>query len=126
MVAIDTSVWIEYFRGRDSAVIAQLNELLDEEQVLLPAPVWIELLSGASSKEQSVLREVLSALPRAAPSKNIWKALETWIVIAKKRGKRFGMADLLIAAICAENHARLWSLDSDFDHMSRLKWIKNF
>lgn len=123
MVAIDTSVWIEYFRG-NSEIVSDLNELLDEQEVLLPAPVWIELLSGASKKDLPVLRSTLSALPRALPTKNAWNTMETWITLSSKQGKRFGFGDLLIAAICVESEASLWSFDSDFSAMSKLKFLK--
>lgn len=123
MIAIDTSVWISYFRGR-ADIVSKLNGLLDEDSVLLPAPVWIELLSGAAKKDLVILRTTLSALPRPIPSRNTWKTIESWIALSSKRGKRFGFADLLIASICAEAEARIWSLDSDFVEMSKLKFLK--
>lgn len=123
MVAVDTSVWVEYFRGAP-AVVAELNSLLDDDDVLLPAPVWIELLSGASAKELPVLRNVLSAIPKVFPSKSVWKTIEVWIGLSTKRGRRFGFGDLLIAAICSEAEAAIWSLDKDFSEMSKLKFVK--
>lgn len=123
LIAIDTSVWIEYFRGGSPALDSDLKTLLDEDVVCIPVPVWIELLSGASRKEQAILRDVLSALPRLAPGKNTWKTIESWVSIATKKGKRFGVSDLLIAAITAESNAKLWSLDSDFQQMSNLKLV---
>lgn len=125
MIGIDTSIWIDYFRGK-SEVISEVNELLDEQSVLLPTPVWIELLSGASKRDLPLLRYTLSALPRATPTKSTWKTIETWIAIASKRGKRFGFADLLIAAICSEADAKVWSLDDDFAEMSKLKLLKRY
>ncbi len=123
MIVVDTSVWIEYFRGH-SAVVSELNELLDDQSVLIPAPVWIEILSGASKKDLVVLKSTLSALPRATPGKSTWKTIEAWIAVASKKGKRFGFADLLIAAICSETQSKMWSMDGDFSEMAQLKFIK--
>lgn len=123
MIVVDTSVWIAFFRGEEF-VKAMLNELLDEDLVLLPAPVWIEILSGASKKDLPILKTTLSALPKAFPGKSVWKRIESWIPLAAKRGRRFGFGDLLIAGICAEAEATLWSLDKDFKEMASLKFVK--
>ena len=124
MIAVDTSVWIDFFRHSNSGVRTELERLLDDEEVILPAPVWIELLTGAKAQEQTILRQLLSALPRPIPTKDTWKMMESWTTLSVKKGMRFGMGDLLIAAISAEQSARVWSLDVDFSQMARLKLIK--
>jgi predicted nucleic acid-binding protein len=124
MIAVDTSIWIEYLRNKDSDLVPKLTRLLDDEEVLLPAPVWIELLTGAGGRQVSLLRETMSALPRAFPTRLTWKTMENWIVIASKKGLRFAMGDLLIAAIATEQGAKMWSLDQDFAQMAKLKFIQ--
>lgn len=50
--------------------------------------------------------------------------IEHWVEAGIARGQRFGVADLLIASIVAENQAEIWSLDDDFQRMARLGFIR--
>lgn len=124
MVVIDSSVWIEFFRGKDEAVVAELGRLIDADEVALAAPVRLELLSGASRKDAPVLRRVLSALPLLVPDARLWPKLERWIVRASRVGERFGAMDLLIAGIADDHRATLWSRDADFSRMARLGLVQ--
>jgi predicted nucleic acid-binding protein len=95
VIAVDTSVWIDFFRGR-TPVVEKLAALLDRDQVTLPVPVRIEILSGARKAEGPRLRRLLSALP---------------------------VLYLLIAALAVEHGCTLWSLDCDFARMARLGMV---
>jgi predicted nucleic acid-binding protein len=123
MIAVDTSVWIDFFRGRDGVLGNHLETLLDTDQIAVPAPVRIEILGGARKSELSRLRRVMDALPLLLPSPAAWRLLEGWIERAVATGQHFGVGDLLVAAIAAENRASVWSLDGDFERMADLGWI---
>jgi predicted nucleic acid-binding protein len=120
MVVVDSSIWIEFFRGKDGLVVSELSRLLDADAVALAAPVRLELLSGASSKDGARLARLLSALPLWFPEPDLWGKLEQWIDRARRAGHRFGGMDLLIAGITADNGASLWSKDTDFVRLERL------
>lgn len=126
MIVLDTSVWIDCFRGRRSQVIQQTNEILDQGRVLLVAPVRAEILAGAARKTKEVLDRVLMALPVLYPVTETWMKVEKWIREGIDKGARFAVMDLLIAAIAADNDASLWSFDRDFNRMERLGWVKMF
>ena len=123
MVVVDSSVWIEFFRGKNDRVISRLRRLLDADDVALAAPVRLELLAGVSSREQPRLRRLLSALPLLVPTQTVWPKLEAWLPKARAAGERFGAMDLLIAGIADENDAAVWSEDSDFVRMARLGFV---
>ena len=126
MIVVDTSVWVSFLRDAKSSVRPALDRLLDDDVVLLPLPVRVELLSGAGAHTVSLLQRTLSALEPITPSADTWGLVERWVVKASAQGLRFGVGDLLIAACAAERGATLWSLDGDFEPLFRLRWVKRF
>jgi predicted nucleic acid-binding protein len=122
VIAVDTSVWIDFFRGR-SPVTEKLSALLDRDEVALPAPVRIEILSGAKRTERSRLQRVLAALPVLYPTEASWRRMEDWVAEGAAAGQRFGVGDLLVAALAVDHACALWSLDRDFARMARLGMV---
>lgn len=126
MIVVDTSVWVAALRDRTCFEAQALQPLLDEDEVLLPIPVKVELLSGTSKRHRDTLRKGLEALPVAYPTDETWRAMVAWTEQTSAAGVAFGVGDLLIAAIANEQGALLWSLDSAFDRMSRLRLVTRY
>ncbi len=124
MILVDTSVWVAALRSAASAEAVTLRSLLDEDRVALAEPVRVELLAGAAVAEQQRLRRALSALPRWLPGEATWRRIDSWLEPAARSGERFGLGDLLIAALAAEREAELWSLDGDFRRMAKLGFLQ--
>jgi len=122
VIAVDTSVWIDFFRGRQP-VAAKLSDLLDKYEVALPVPVRIEILSGAGRVEQVRLGRLLSALPLLYPTDTSWRRMEGWVMKSAAAGQRFGIGDLLVAAVAVDHDAAIWSLDSDFKRLEQLGFV---
>jgi len=59
-------------------------------------------------------------LPLPSPTDETWAIIDDWIEQAGTAGERFGVGDLLIAALAHEVGGLLWSLDRDFERMQRL------
>lgn len=126
MIAVDTSVWVAALRTGTGIETRHLQALLDSDDVALAAPVRVELLSAASRRDRARLRRALSALPLLFPTEQTWRRIDDWVERAGAAGERFGFADLLIGAICADHDQPIWSLDSDFDRMARLRFLRTY
>ena len=124
MIVVDTSVWISAFRNQKSSEARRLSDLLDNDEVAIAIPIRIELLSGARRSDLPRLSRTLSALPIYFPNDATWRRMEGWLGTIKNAGDWFGIGDLLIAGIAAENQAAIWSLDGDFSRMAKLKLIE--
>lgn len=124
MIFVDTSVWIRAFRSRRSPEAKHLSELLDRDEAALTIVTRLEILMGTSQRNREDVRLGISALPVYGADDGTWTRVEGWADKASRAGQRFGVADLLIAAIAAERHAELWSADEDFARMARLGFVR--
>lgn len=124
MIFVDTSVWVSYFRGGEPNLVRRLNELLDEDRCAISRPVRIELLMGLGRRRLPRFRKLISAVPVYDPSAETWERIESWVAAASRKGERFGLADLVIAAIAVENEGTRWSLDGDFRRMEKLEFVR--
>lgn len=123
MIVVDTSVWVAAFRG-DPGAGRELARLLDADLAALASPVRLELLGGSKPGDYARLRRVLGAVPTFVPSTGGWRTVEGWVEKAARAGQRFGVMDLLIGATADEHRASVWSLDTDFERMAALRFIK--
>jgi len=124
VIIVDTSVWVAALRSERSREAQVLSALLDADEVGLPIPVRVEILSGASRADRARLRRGLSALPLLHPTDATWTVVDGWVERAGDAGERFGLGDLLIGALASETGSLVWSLDADFARMNRLRLVE--
>jgi predicted nucleic acid-binding protein len=66
VILIDTSAWIEYFRGTGSAAAVEVRRLLSEEadELAMCEPVAMAILSGVSDEDTyTKLERLVNGLP---------------------------------------------------------------
>jgi predicted nucleic acid-binding protein len=64
MILVDTSVWIDYFRGVVNSQSEKLDSLLGVEQVLIGDLILTEVLQGfVSDRDFNQARKLLASMP---------------------------------------------------------------
>ena len=63
MIVVDTSVWIDYFNGHDTAETAILDHALGEQAVAIGDLILVEILQGfRSDQDYKIAKSHLSTL----------------------------------------------------------------
>jgi predicted nucleic acid-binding protein len=119
-VLVDTSVWISFFRHADSAVSAQLKQLLKSGAPLYTGIIATELYRGAKSKrETDALDELLTSIECIETREDYFLMAGQLGHVLSKHGITVGTVDLLIAQISIANNLLLFSLDKHFAAVAR-------
>ena len=118
MILVDSSVWIDYFRGTDSVAADSLDQLLQTEPVAIGDLILAEVLQGfAVERDFAEARKLLTALKVVTLG---GEALAIEAARNHRRLRALGFTvrktiDTLIATWCIENDGVLLHNDRDFD-----------
>jgi len=114
---IDSSAWLDFFKGRLEAV-RRVDRLLEQGRAVVTGPIAAEVLSGArSSAEFGHLKGLLDGLQWAAEPSGLWpRAAEHRFALAR-RGFDAGLIDLSIALAAFDGGLRLLTRDRDFERI---------
>lgn len=120
-ILIDTSVWIEYFRGKNSNLVKQCNYLMEEGLLVLCAPVKAEILSGVTTENRfKRLKFLLDVFQCFDLPFDAWdKCAELRFKLARK-GIQAELVDLLIAYTSLFNNLSLCTFDNDFRRIAKV------
>ena len=121
MVLVDTSIWIDYFRGVDSFQTNLLSTLLDEERIATGDLIIAELMQGFRTKFQiAAALQIINSLEYfdLAGKEISLKAAENYRILRKKGITIRKTIDTIIGTFCIENNFKLLHNDRDFDPMA--------
>ena len=124
MILVDTSVWIEFFRGTASPARKILHRLLEEEEDLcLTEIILTEILQGVKKNEDfQRLTDYLLEFPIYSLQgvHSYIQAAEIYRRCRKKGVTIRKVVDCLIAQVAIENGLLLFHNDRDFDLMAKV------
>jgi predicted nucleic acid-binding protein len=118
MILVDSSVWIDYFRGRDTPQVARLDSLLASEPVAIGDLMLAEVLQGfTSDRSFHQARRLLTGLTVieiggrdiAVQAALHFRQLRAQGITVRKT------IDTLIATRCIADGLTLLHSDRDFD-----------
>ncbi len=119
MILVDTSAWIEFFRGSGSFE-AVVDGLLDADEVALCGPVVTELRRGIRSPaERAKVIPLLDGCHLLAAPERIWDDAGDLGYFLGRRGAAVKTLDLLIAAYAIHHAVPILTADNDFALMKR-------
>jgi len=121
MTAVDTSVWIDLFAGRDTPEVVTLQALISErEDICICGVILTEVLQGirderAYRRTEAILSNLIF-LPMARETfllaARIYRSLRAQGITIRNT------VDCMIAAVCMAHNARLLHNDRDFDFIA--------
>ena len=124
MVLVDTSVWIEYFKGTGRA--AELNELINNNALCINNLVLAELLPSINLRKEYELKYTLLTVERIELEINWNEIIDMQTKNILNGINKVGIPDLIIAQNAVNNNLLLFSFDKHFNLMCDLFGIKLF
>lgn len=128
MILVDSSVWIDFFNGHDSAEAAYLRScIVDARPLTIPGLVMTEILQGVrTDAEAARIARVLSAfdVPPELDSADYEKAAALYRHCRAKGFTVRSTIDCLIAQLCLRDNHELLAKDRDFDAIGQVASLK--
>lgn len=117
MIVVDSSVWIDYFTGKETPATDKLNSLLGVERIAVGDLMLTEVLQGFRVEREYrqartlllslVVLNILSTDIALKSAANYRKLRRTGITVRRT-------IDTIIATYCIENRLALLHCDRDF------------
>jgi predicted nucleic acid-binding protein len=126
-VLVDTSVWIDFFRGLPTAEVTRFKELVGSEEVIISDLILAEILQGVRDNEDLIQVEGALKAFQVVPLVGEEIARQSALNYRNLRGEGFTVRktiDSLIATWCIRNTVPLLHADRDFRHFVTLGLIE--
>jgi len=115
----DTSVWVDYLRGRNPETVAELDSYFERESVDVHRPIVADLLAGTAPDQREDLWLAIGSLPWADLDRAAWRQVGEVANDLRRRGVSVPLTDVVIAVAAARSDAGLWTHDRDFERSDR-------
>lgn len=111
-VLVDSSIWIDYFRGSESD--AKLDFLIEENLVVVNDLILAELIPALHFRKQNNLIALMREIA-CPPLLLDWDDLIQMQIACLKHGiNKIGIPDLIVAQHAIQHHLELYTRDKHF------------
>ena len=128
MIVVDTSVWIEFFKGTGSSFDRHFTELIRvDAPIALTEAIYCEVLQGIRDDAvHARVREILQAFPVLLLDglRSADRAVALYRACRRRGFTIRSTVDCLIAAVCLDAGAELFHHDRDFDVLAKVADLK--
>jgi predicted nucleic acid-binding protein len=119
-VLIDTSVWIEFFRKKESSISSRLKEYLKLNQACYTGPIAVEVYQGAKTpKEIQIIDQLLQTIHYVEITRMHYHHAGLISQKAAREGKVFSTIDMILASVAHDEQLLLFSLDTHSQEISQ-------
>lgn len=121
-VLVDTSIWIDYFRGGGNS--KDLDFLIDENLIVTNDIILAELIPYLKIKMQMKVIELLHEVNKISLDIHWEEIIEFQVKCLKGGANGVGIPDLIIAQNAKQNNCKVYSLDKHFRLLNQVLKIK--
>jgi predicted nucleic acid-binding protein len=123
-IFIDSSAWIEFFRGNESYQFIKM--LIYNNMTCTNDLILTELVPSIKHKKERHLEELLKSITKYEITTD-WQELQDFQLLNFKHGyNNIGITDLIIAQNCMQNNLSIIAEDKHFKEMSEYLPLKIF
>lgn len=114
-VLVDTSIWIDYFRG--NPVAAPVSDLIDTGQLMVNDLILAELIPSILKRDEKELHGLLLSIEKVELEIDWEEIIEFQIQNLKAGNNHIGIPDLVIAQNSIQNDLVIFENDKHFHQM---------
>jgi predicted nucleic acid-binding protein len=119
MILIDTSAWIEFFRGREP-IASNVDDALASNEAAICGPIELELRRGlANARERKTVLPLLAGCHSLPQPETLWTEAGDLGFALRRRGVTPKSMDLIIATYAMTHSVALLTADKDFRAMHK-------
>ena len=129
MIVVDSSVWIDFFRGNATPAVQRFRQLMAQgvAQIIVPDLVLYEVLRGIRHEREfrqaKALMQALKSEPAVGENLAL-QAAEHYRLMCAAGYNVKSAVDILLGAFCLESGYTLLHQDRDFDSMHVMRGLR--
>ncbi|MBI4366141.1 MAG: PIN domain-containing protein [Deltaproteobacteria bacterium] len=121
MILVDSSVWVDAWRGRQRSLANALTAMIESGEAAINPLIYTELLQGAlNARHQEEIAALLQPISVLPLPETLWTESPRNYLRLRQKGLTLTTMDCLIATHAMLEHCRIWSLDGVFAEIRAL------